>query len=109
MITETGTQLTRHQCGEEINYPIPSIPGCAGRGNAHGWITRRTDSETVLIRLSNVDALNGGLAIRLSDLLANLNLTTMDTYMEMSRSIAERDAEIERLEAKITRLQRRKR
>lgn len=102
--TETSSTIERRAAGEVVGYPVPSIPGCAGRGNAHGWIARKLDCATVMITLSNTDALVGGLAIPLHQLLAGLDLTTIDIYMEMSDCIRERDERIAELEKQIGKL-----
>lgn len=108
MKLESNSTIERRNAGEVVSYPIPSLPGAGAQQNQRGWITRKLESDHMLIHLAPIDAMNGGAAVRLDAICHDFGLMDRRFYDNMKtvleETIIERDVKIMELERQIGRL-----
>jgi hypothetical protein len=101
---ETGSVIALFDVGDEMSYPIQSLPGC-GEQNQHGWIARKAKEKTIVARLAPADALGAGFALPAMELAIRFGMIDNATYNEMRAALEtilyEKDAQIHMLEKEI--------
>jgi hypothetical protein len=108
---ESGSIIILHEAHSSTSYPIPSISGCGKQGAQRGWIFREIPVDTLIFRLSPVDALNGGFAIPVNALADLIHRSDKEfavyqaEHRRMSETIQKMQRKNKRLETKITQLE----